>query len=964
MEDPFTVDTPDEDTNKSDVESEQVSESSTETVDTSLDEFGVDEDTSDTETVESDEDASGVQSNSNRMDTLVNQLPDEFEVSNGYINHPYLENDVLESRAYQLQLFSQTRDEHSLVGLPTGLGKTTIAALAIADRLYRVYENGGIPSGDLGVSDVRCLMMAPKKPLVSQHVEFFKETISVPNNQVVSYTGDTKPANRGDLWDESTIVIATPQVIENDIIAQRIDLQSCVHLTVDECHRATGNYPYVFAAVAYHSQHGGNYDGREIPHGTDVDIPGVSDGSIDGDVDAVSDEIEEAGLDSKHSGGHSDSPSGMRSIDAPTPAETPSNACVLAMSASPGDNTGDIVRVCLNLGLENVTVMTDEDPLVEPYVYETDVKWKRVEMDDEITDGSDALYDMLTDRLEELKSMSYIDSASKSVSKTDLFTVRKKGQKAIENGDDKSNAGMAISLATECLTIKEAISKLEGQGPRAFLQFVRRRRDDASSSNAAKYVQRFANDERLDEVIEYSHQFINDGKRHPKYKKLRDSIARELAINDGQRVMVFCEYRDTALALEEFLSEYFTVDRIVGQNDREGDPGMSHAEQQDALNRFRSGSSEVLITTSVSEEGIDIPDVDLVVGFEPVLESVRAVQRQGRTGRQRHGKVLILMAEDTDEEGKYWASKNRQQSMKNDMKQLSNAEGGLIEILSPSDGGQQRLTEQDSGESPIDEESMSESSDEWTSVSDIVDDDNVDQTDGTEDESETMPQIPDDGEKPHIIIDDRELDSDVARSFSIEKDDIEHSVETLTVGDYICSDRIAVERKTVDDFYDTLTNNDRDLFQQAIDLKNSYETPVYIIEGESLFTGRNVHPNAVYGILTSLIADFGMTIFTTEDASETASVLASITKREQEDLDREVSAHGSKGKRTMDEQQKYFISSIQDIGPKTATALLEEFNRPIDVVTATKDELLSVDGVGEQTASKIKSVLNTEYKED
>ncbi len=49
----------------------------------------------------------------------------------------------------------------------------------------------------------------------------------------------------------STLIFATPQVIKNDIIAGSYSLNDVTLLIVDECHRAVGNYAYVFIAQRY-----------------------------------------------------------------------------------------------------------------------------------------------------------------------------------------------------------------------------------------------------------------------------------------------------------------------------------------------------------------------------------------------------------------------------------------------------------------------------------------------------------------------------------------------------------------------------------------------------------------------------------------------------------------------------------------------------------------------------------------
>ncbi|MFP4632914.1 MAG: DEAD/DEAH box helicase, partial [Halobacteriales archaeon] len=149
-------------------------------------------------------------------------------MESAYVDHELLADGVVERRMYQLELSSAALEESSLVVLPTGAGKTTVALLVTAARLSRL---GG-----------RSLFLAPTKPLVEQHVGFYREALDFddPETEVRLFTGDTRPDERERQWEDARVVVATPQVVENDVIAGRISLDDVVHLTFDECHRASG----------------------------------------------------------------------------------------------------------------------------------------------------------------------------------------------------------------------------------------------------------------------------------------------------------------------------------------------------------------------------------------------------------------------------------------------------------------------------------------------------------------------------------------------------------------------------------------------------------------------------------------------------------------------------------------------------------------------------------------------------
>lgn len=156
------------------------------------------------------------------------------------IQHPYITPDTVESRQYQLTIAMRALEENTLIVLPTGLGKTVVALLVAASRLL---NTGG-----------RVLILAPTKPLVEQHLNFFQKNLRLPEpseKDCISFTGSTPPKKRTLLWEECRICCATPQVIHNDCQNNRYDLRTVSLLIVDECHRAVGNYAYTYLAEQY-----------------------------------------------------------------------------------------------------------------------------------------------------------------------------------------------------------------------------------------------------------------------------------------------------------------------------------------------------------------------------------------------------------------------------------------------------------------------------------------------------------------------------------------------------------------------------------------------------------------------------------------------------------------------------------------------------------------------------------------
>jgi Fanconi anemia group M protein len=177
----------------------------------------------------------------------------------------------------------------------------------------------------------------------------------------------------------------------------------------------------------------------------------------------------------------------------------------------------------------------------------------------------------------------------------------------------------------------------------------------------------------------------------------------------------------------------------------------------------------------------------------------------------------------------------------------------------------------------------------------------------------------------------------------------------------VVSDRVGIERKTVEDFLSTLMDG-RDLFGQISDLRRTFDRPVLIIEGEGLYTTRQIHANSIRGMLSSIAIDFGVPIIFSRDEEETAALIAIMAKREQAEEKRDVSLHGKKTSLTLKEQQEYVISSLPEIGPAVARNLLLHFGNVERVMSATREELMEVGLVGPKTADRIREVVNGVYK--
>jgi Fanconi anemia group M protein len=241
--------------------------------------------------------------------------------------------------------------------------------------------------------------------------------------------------------------------------------------------------------------------------------------------------------------------------------------------------------------------------------------------------------------------------------------------------------------------------------------------------------------------------------------------------------------------------------RFVGQSSKYKDKGLTQKQQVQIIEDFKKGTYNVLVATSVAEEGLDIPSTDLVVFYEPIPSEIRSIQRKGRTARKHAGRVVVLVTKGTRDEGYYWSSLSKERRMQSNMKELQE--------LMPANNS----TLEQYAQPPVER----------------------DQKQLSEFDNETI----------RIVIDHREVRSQVARE--LEKLGAEIDVKTLEVGDYVVSERIAIERKSAEDFVNSLLNNT--LFEQISNISRSYEKPALLIEGGGLFSARQISPKAIHELL-------------------------------------------------------------------------------------------------------------------
>ncbi len=188
-------------------------------------------------------------------------------------------------------------------------------------------------------------------------------------------------------------------------------------------------------------------------------------------------------------------------------------------------------------------------------------------------------------------------------------------------------------------------------------------------------------------------------------------------------------------------------------------------------------------------------------------------------------------------------------------------------------------------------------------------------------------------------------------------------LKQLKVADYICSDRVAIEKKSSSDFLQSIIN--QRIFKQMEEIAASFDRPLLILEGnpDMLFFERKIHPNTIRGVLSSIAIDYKVPIIWTSNPKETAGMIYWIAKREQDHEKRSIQIRAKTKKESLTDQQEYMIAGLPNISNVLSKRLLEKFKTVKKVFSAKESQLKKVDGIGEEKAKKIWEILNKEYED-
>ncbi|XP_078515809.1 Fanconi anemia group M protein isoform X2 [Lissotriton helveticus] len=511
-------------------------------------------------------------------------------------------------RDYQFNIVHTALLQNTLVCLPTGLGKTFIAAVVMYN-FYRWYPSGKI------------VFMAPTKPLVAQQIEACYNVMGIPQEHMAEMTGTTQAINRREIWQNRKVFFLTPQVMVNDLTRGACPASQIKCLVIDEAHKALGNHAYCQVV-------------RELSNYTN-------------------------------------------------------QFRILALSATPGSDAKAVQQVISNLLIAQIELRSEDSPDIQPYSHERQLEKFVVPLGDELVAIQKAYIQVLeavAGRLIRNKLLSSKDIPN--LTKYQIVLARDQFRKNPPTNIKGCEQGILEGDYALCISLFHGYELLLQMGSRSLYVFLRTIMDGTKGAARARGELSRNHDfmnlyQQLESMFAGSRVSEANGSllfntilgpgpqppfiySHPKLKKLEEVVLQHFKSwkrSEGEgasekgpvdtRVMIFSSFRDSVQEIAEMLNQHLPVVKVmtfVGHSSTgNGVRGFTQKEQLEVMKRFRDGGYNTLVSTCVGEEGLDIGEVDLIVCFDAQKSPIRLVQRMGRTGRKRQGRIVVILTAGREE---------------------------------------------------------------------------------------------------------------------------------------------------------------------------------------------------------------------------------------------------------------------------------------------------------------------------
>ncbi|XP_035725983.1 Fanconi anemia group M protein-like isoform X1 [Vespa mandarinia] len=508
------------------------------------------------------------------LDISTDSQTNGFDLSAGNI-WIYPENYPV--REYQFNIVNRALYYNTLICLPTGLGKTFIAAVVMYN-FWRWYPCGKV------------VFLAPTKPLVAQQIDACHNVMGIPSIESIELTGNVNHKTRQTAWYKKRIFFATPQVFHNDLENNIIPSELIKCVVIDEAHKALGKHSYCEC---------------------------------------------------------------IRIL-----SEKNQYFRILALSATPGNKIANVHQIVQNLHVAHIELRDETSLDIMPYINRRKTDIILVPLGEELEKYKERYINIMDRHVKFLIRCNVIRGQTATISKGKIFVIMKEFQKT---ANQSGNNGQIKKTLNILLTMYHAYELMIRHGLRAFYKFYQNHSDKFWMNSEIQLQELIAEVQAYLGPFPDVQLFINGNIPeipndlvfgHNKFLKLKELLLQHFKMasttENDTRAIVFVEYRDIVSEVYILLLQARPLIRpqmFVGQAEQK----QKH--QVKAIEDFRKNRVNVLISTSIGEEGLDVGEVDLIICFDVSQKSpTRLVQRMGRTGRKREGHIIILVTDGKEHE--------------------------------------------------------------------------------------------------------------------------------------------------------------------------------------------------------------------------------------------------------------------------------------------------------------------------
>ncbi|XP_041370901.1 probable ATP-dependent RNA helicase DHX58 [Gigantopelta aegis] len=511
----------------------------------------------------------------------------------------------LHMRQYQLELAKNAiNGQNTIICAPTGSGKTRVALYIIKNHLEKMPPD-----------ERKVIFLARTVPLVTQQHSAFVRHLS-DDYRILPMSGENEDsAHLHHLLKNYDIIVLTPQILENHFKMNKINSLSTFSLMVfDECHHTRKGEPYNKLMQRYI---------KAKLRGKNTKLPQVVGLTASLGVEKATTD-EEAKL--------------------------------------------SILNLCANMDAQSIsTVENNKEELLKmvpvPEEKSVPLNEKRndpgrneiekimMKIEEMLIDEND-LDDRSIDRLlmslpNDRNCQAYGQWAVQLRNRARLAITTEKHE--TKNAEKEKMARIIFSLAESLIVYNEALEIHDIVHIRDVLDYLTKKFhvcfDHTHLPKENQLLEMFK--ELKKNLMKLQKNGNNPNPNLTILASTLETLLKEKG-EDG-RGIIFVRTRATCYALTNWFSTDEVSDMLkrlnatpfTGSGAHEEEGGMTQNDQETIISKFKSGSIKLIVATSVAEEGLDIPECNIILKYNHVGNEISTIQTRGRSRKAGGTSVLL-----------------------------------------------------------------------------------------------------------------------------------------------------------------------------------------------------------------------------------------------------------------------------------------------------------------------------------